>query len=163
MPGDRVVYLTKKGCYSLREEAHWRLVAVLRVAHRFENHAKAAQWYQSQGLPLPSNCLVPSNAPQPLGFTHARIPKELRPLRQRLSDDKVIRLWDAGYLQRARDVPVLLACTPKYLALNDPPAISTAQMVSIFGRVPGTQNPPRITRSQYLRLRRAVAAHSRSG
>src|ERR1043166_8620255 len=40
-PGDRIAYITKRGNYGTAV-GHWRVVAMLEVAYRFESHAIAA-------------------------------------------------------------------------------------------------------------------------
>ena len=49
-PGDTVVYTTTKGRWGEVRFPHWRLVAVLEVAERFETHTDAADWYRAQRL-----------------------------------------------------------------------------------------------------------------
>src|ERR1700683_5560370 len=50
--GDWVCYMTKK------QGNMRRLAAVLCVAHVFDSHAQAANWYNNHSLKLPSNCMV---------------------------------------------------------------------------------------------------------
>src|SRR5215204_5308365 len=43
---DRVAFVTQRGNHGgLIEGPHWRLVALLRIARRFETHEEAASWY----------------------------------------------------------------------------------------------------------------------
>jgi hypothetical protein len=90
--GDRVAYLTVRGRYLRDNENGWRLVAVLRIVHRFTSHAEAATWYEQHGKPLPSNCFVEKNPPKPLELTNGDPPKEVK---QRGESDpvRVVRLW----------------------------------------------------------------------
>ncbi len=76
--GDRVAYLTVRGRYLCDRQSGWRLVAVLRVVQRFASHTEAAAWYQRQGRPLPSNCIVEGNPPKPLELTNGDPPKEVK-------------------------------------------------------------------------------------
>ena len=73
-PGDTVVYLTVKGTYGRDIQPGWRLVAVLKVVNRFESHVLAADWYRSNNLALPSNCIVEGNPPKPLELTNGTPP-----------------------------------------------------------------------------------------
>lgn len=145
-PGDRIVYITTKGSYLERRERHWRLTAVLRVLHRFPSHEQAASWYRERDLSPPSNCMVTGNPPLPLKLTSGAAKK--------FGDDpeRALRLWDYSYRQRARENSVLIACTPMFLELQKPPAITEPAMKHAFGRIPGTQNPPVIPESQYRTL-----------
>ncbi len=136
--GDTVVYITRKGRYE-NEHSHWRLVAILKVLKRFESHKKAAEWYRAQGIPLPSNCLVHGNPPLPLEKTTA--------------DKDSLSRWDAGYQLRARKWGVFLACKPMFLELYKPPILRRDTMLSIFGKVPNTRIPPKISDAEYSKLR----------
>jgi len=143
--GDRVAYLTVKGQYLDERQAHWRLVAVLRVVRRFESHPQAAAWYADQGLPLPSNCLVEGNAPKPFELTNRMPPADVKArLLGEADSEKAIRLWDAGYRRRVAQYPVVLATQPEFLELHRAPKVHHQELLSIFGRIPATLNPPAI-------------------
>jgi hypothetical protein len=58
---------------------------------------------------------------------------------------RAIQLWDGGYRKRARSNGTFLICKSEYTELHDPPVLSKEHFLSIFGRVPGTRNPPGIT------------------
>lgn len=150
-PADRVVYITNRGTYD--GDIGWRLVAVLIVERRFDSHAQAADWYRAQRLSLPSNCMVADNPPQPFGLTNQRPPAEVA---VRLSEEvdpvRAVRLWDAVYARRARNCGVFLACRAEFLNVHDPPILRRSDHLRVFGRVPGTQNPPAITDQQYDKL-----------
>ena len=144
---DQVAYITVKGRFGVVEEPHWRLVALLRVVERLDSHQKASQWYLERGLPLPSNCLVAGNPPVGLEKTHA--------------PDRSLRQWDLGYQHRARKFGVFLICEADFLDLQNPPVITERDMVKIFRRVPGTQNPPKVSRAQFGKLEQAARSSSR--
>lgn len=145
-PGDRVIYLTTKGSYLGRRERHWRLTAVLQVLHRFASHKQAASWYRERSLTPPSNCMVAGNPPLPIELTAGAAKKF------GADSERALRLWDYSYRQRARENSVLVACTPRFLELWEPPAITESAMKHAFGRIPATQNPPAITEAQYQSL-----------
>lgn len=135
--GDTVVYITRKGRYEIPED-HWRLVAILKILERFENHKDAAGWYASHGFPLPCNCLVQGNAPVPLERT--------------TGDKDSLERWDAGYQWRARKCGVFLVCKAKFLELQNPPILTRGKMLNIFGKIPYTMNPPKISDEEYKSL-----------
>ena len=139
--GDIAVYITKKGMYPGHPESHWRVTAALKVIRRFASHRDAAEWYERQGVALPSNCGVRENPPLDLDHTGGR-PRNFRTDAQ----------WDGAYRKRVRENPMLLACDALHLELDAPPVLTSECMLATFGKVPGTQTPPRITRSQYLAL-----------
>jgi hypothetical protein len=157
-PGDRVAYVTCKARYAGHNG--WCLVALLTVKHRFDSHAGAADWYAAQGYGVPSNCIVRGNNPQPYDRTNRRLPADVR-VRIRVTIDPVraVRLWNANYVARARKCSVFLACQADFLELWHPRVLSCHDMISIFGRIPVTQNPPKITKDQFEQLA-TYAAHS---
>jgi hypothetical protein len=136
--GDRVAFLTVKGGYAGHPKAHRRLVAALEVVERFETHAAAAEWYRAKGLPLPSNCMVVGNGP--FAVEHTTQP------------GRSLQEWDLVYQARTTRAGVFLVCKASYLELHEPPIILEDALVSVFGRVPGTRNPPAITDKQYAAL-----------
>ena len=91
------------------------------------------------------------NPPKPFELTNGDPPAEVR---KRVAEAKhdlvgIIRLWDATYRQRVANWPVFLATEPEFLELNNPPQLGEPQKRAVFGDIPGTLNPPRIT---YQRL-----------
>jgi hypothetical protein len=135
--GDTTVYLATKSSWGGHAERHWRLVAVLRVRERFENHALAAAWYQAQGLALPSNCWVEGNPPIPY---------------ERTVQDSPSETWDRAYRARARRCPIFLTTDPIFLELWQPPIVTVETMTAAFGRVPSTLTPPALPDQDVQRL-----------
>lgn len=129
--GDTAIYVTTRGAWGRR------LVAVLCIRERFESHNEAAAWYRKVGLPLPSNCWVDGNPPIPY---------------ERTAQDSPERGWDIDYKRRSRTYPTFLATYPLFCDLYDPPLVTDATLVEAFGRIPGTQNPPRVLEDQSQRL-----------
>lgn len=151
--GDRVAYLTVKGKYAGDQAPGWRLIAVLRVSHRFSDHDEAAGWYARQGCPIPSNCLVDGNPPKAFELTNQNPPAKVK---KRVAADpdssRAIRLWDATYRRRVREWPNFLATKVEFLDLVHPPQLREADLVKVFGEVPGTLNPPKMTHDQLRHL-----------
>jgi hypothetical protein len=127
---DVAVYMTKK------IGGRW-LPAILQVIERFETHEDAAEWYAGRGLPTPSNCMVAGNPPIPIDQTSQAEPLEK---------------WDAGYRWRARKTGTFLATMPLFLELRDPPSLPEELLIRIFGQIPGTQNPRRISERELQEL-----------
>lgn len=151
-PSDRVVYITTKGRHGELEARHWRLVAVLQVVERFENHDAAAAWYRVQEVSPPANCMVEGNPPVP--FERTGGPNPVRKFGDPSDPERVVRLWDASYRVRSRSCGVFLACRPLFLDLHTPPSITDFEAAGIFekGRMPVTQNPPRISDEEFAKL-----------
>jgi len=118
---DRVAYVT------CARNGIWRLTALLRVKRYFGTHEQAAAWYRSEGLPLPSNCMVAGNRPLPLNRTIG--PSGCNELKE----------WDRHYQQRAREHSVFLACEPLWRNLHHPPPITREDWLAWKGRP--TQTP----------------------
>jgi hypothetical protein len=69
-------------------------------------------------------------------------------------DDPVraVRLWDATYRGRVAKWPLFLATEPRFLELVDPPQVSESQMRNVFGSIPATLNPPKISCEELSKL-----------
>ncbi len=158
---DQVVYLTVKGKYIKDQAPGWRLVAVLRVIRRFPNHIRAASWYSEQGFPPPSNCLVQGNRPIAFELTSKNPPAEVKKRLGGTANSRLaLRLWDATYRTRMSEWPVFLATEAEFLELNHPAQLRKPEFVAVFGKVPGTQNPPEINCDRLQRLVEIAAGKS---
>lgn len=140
--GDTAVQITCKGGYQGIKPSHWRLVAILDVLKRFETHTNAAHWYSNQDFTLPRNCMVEGNAPLAIEMT--------APITNFGTD---LRRWDLEYHRRARKCGAFLACKPQFLELYNPPIITEEMMYAAFNRIPGTQNPPAISREEFEKFK----------
>ncbi len=162
--GYRIAYITVQGRYFGLRELHWRLVAVLRVIHRFGSHVEAASWYAKQALSLPSNCLVEGNPPKSFELTNRDPPVSVK--ERILSENdpvRAVRLWDAGYRSRVAKWPVFLVTEPDFLDVTSPPKLNRADFEATLGRVPGTLNPPEISCSQLDALLQIVTRRHATG
>ncbi|HUC70587.1 MAG TPA: hypothetical protein VMS01_05290 [Stellaceae bacterium] len=140
--------MTRKGRYA--GGPGWCLVALLTARERFASHQEAATWYKAQGYDLPGNCMVSGNQPQSYDRTNKDPSKEVKARMTAENDPlQAVRRWDSGYSVRARRCGVFLACHADYLQLCDPPILRRADMISVFCRLPGTQNPPKITANEF--------------
>jgi len=136
---DRVVFLTVKSTYPGHPRPHWRLVAALEVIERFDSHTAGAAWYRSRGLPSPGNCMVRENPP--LGVDHSSLP------------NRDPREWDVGYWARTRrNGTFLVTKKDRILELYDPAVITEGDLVTVFGKLQATRNPPAIKDSEYAAL-----------
>jgi hypothetical protein len=149
--GDRIAYLSVKGKYPGDLKSGWRLVAILKVVLRFPSHLKGASWYVEQKQSLPSNCIVDGNPPKPFAYTHGQAPPKVK---KHAGKDRgyLIQLWDRRYRRRVTKWPVFLATEPEFIELSHPPQLSPDDMNDIFGRIPGTRTPPRITSDEMGQL-----------
>ena len=149
--GDRVAFVTGRGRWLGQAVPHWRLVALLRVVERFEDHEEAARWYARKRQPPPSNLVLGRNPPLRAEATDGRWPGA-----DGAPDDRgaaaVARAWAAECRARARRHGVVLACEALFRELAQPPSIRERDWSSWIGRVPVTRNPPRIDESAWRRL-----------
>lgn len=134
-PGDVVIYLTKKARHR-RGERHWRMTAVLRVARLFDSHPEAAAWYVGEGLPVPSNCMVDGNPPNPLSHSHRKN------RHKHLPEETFLRRWDADYRYRSRKNGRFVVCDRLWADLDwTAVVVQEDDLHLVFGKVPGTRNP----------------------
>ena len=54
--------------------------------------------------------------------------------------------------ERAAETGVVLACRPRFVDLADPPVVTEALLVELFGAVPNTRTPPEIGEAAFDRL-----------
>jgi len=135
--GDRVVYFTVKHRWSPDLPAHRRLTAVLRISKKFDTHLDAANWFRDEGLPLPSNCLVPENQPKPLSQSSG-----LKPLPPCGKRRQGYRDWDRRYLVRTRKHGSFLVCEPLFIDISwSAPVVMDDDFRRALGRIPPTRNP----------------------
>ena len=139
---DLIVYMTRTGDYGVYSEGFRVLTAVLKVVEIYANHETAAAWYNARQIPLPGNCMVPGNLPQPWDHTAGVNSRDF---------DNVAE-WDAFYLARITKIPVFVRTEKLYCNIQNPPVLSNAVLVDIFGKIPRTQTPPDITRTQFEQL-----------
>ena len=137
---DHIAYMTVKGPYPGLGERHRRLTAILKVGRRFQTHCEAASWYRENGLSLPSNCIVDDNPPLELEMTGNR------------DKFRFVRFWDGIYRKRVHDYSMLLVAESEFLDITNPPILTDTMLQGIFGRVPVTRTPPRITDEQLRAL-----------
>lgn len=130
---DVIVYITVKRDYLDHGAKHWRLTAILQVLERLEAHSEAADWYAKNNFPLPSNCMIPGNAPLSVSKTAYKS-----------GACNQVSKADYDYQVRARTWGTFLVCHDLFKELADPPVISERVMTRAFNRIPVTRTPPRI-------------------
>jgi hypothetical protein len=153
--GDVVAYMTKDIVYPPETESARRLVAVLRVEkswleHRsqrgLEAHTQAAAWYQRQGLPVPSNCMVSDEGRMSMDRTDC--------FKSDLED------WDAVYRLRAIKCGAFHACEKIFCDVNNPPRLTNPQLLEWFRTIPDTRSLPPLTPKDFATLLRWLAVET---
>lgn len=141
---DRVFYVTVKGSYLGRSKG-WALVAALEVIEKHPSHSAAAAWYRAQNEPIPSNCMVPENAPVLIEQTTG-LPANGAGMQQAWNQSApppaTAEQWDAHYWARATRHPEFVVTRPlSACRLLRPRIVVKHQFQTFFDlqRVPGTQ------------------------
>lgn len=135
LAGDVVMYITRKGRYRSKHR-HWRATTVLHVEQTFDSHAAAAEWYEGEGLTVPSNCMVAGNPSAPISHSHRLH------VSGHLDDARLLHTWDRGYAARAQENGCFVVCKPIWRCLDwTAPEIQEDDFRAVFDRVPGTRNP----------------------
>ena len=143
--GDLVIYITKLGRYG--SNPHWKLIGILEVIDLVCNHEQALHYYTKIGLPVSQNIMCGATSPVPLDHTHGISGYNI----SNADAHFVIKKWDAGYNYRALKYPAVAISQvwKDVIHLDNPPIINHGMMRSIFGRIPGTQNPPQLTEAEW--------------
>jgi len=143
---DLVIYITKLNRYGTKQ-AHWKLISILEVIDIVPDHNSALTYYTNNKIPVSQNIICNSTTPFPLDYTHGINENN----KNNTDANKVIKKWNAGYMYRAKQYPEV-AITQVWndiLHLDNPPIINHQMMKSIFGRIPGTQNPPKLSDAEW--------------
>lgn len=160
--GDRVFYMTVKGKYGHRRG--WALVAALHVLRVHPSHQDAANWYESVGLSIPSNCMVAGNDCLPVERTTG-LPAEGPGMQQAWNQNGTppadLEQWNAHYQVRAIAYPSFVVTLPLALRLNDPPIFHRDALSGVFDakRVPVTQSHKKLTKEEFDRLLALIQSH----
>ena len=151
--GDLVIYLTKVGNYGIPLK-HWCFIGILEVLDLPINHISAANYYLTNNTPVSQNIICNQTTPFPLNMTHglSGFPND------NLNSNRIISLWDNIYINRANNFSevAITSVWEGHLNLNNPPQITHQMMMDIFNRIPGTQNPPKLTDIEWGDFRRIM-------
>jgi len=159
-PNDIIVYITVKGKW-LTDFDHYRLIAILEVTDKKENHLQAASWYRTKKPSgLPSNCMVPDNPPHNFDATAGNYETTTEIKRylsypadkQQLIGKRRVELWNDDYLSKSRKWGDFIITKSIFNELTNPPVLTDEIMKEIFGKVPNTRNPNIITAEQFKKL-----------
>ena len=156
---DIIVYMTIGGQIQPYKQGH-HLVAILQVEEVYKTHEIGKLEYLNANLPIPSNCMVIEN--QPLDFDKTAgdflNKSQIKAYSSRTEAQKLqigkIRLknWDNDYLNRSRIWQCFVKTKPLYLDFDNPTPILYSDFDFIFGKVPSTQTPKKLTDTQFIEL-----------
>lgn len=145
---DLVIYITnKRKYYGLGSER--RLVAILQVIRLEESHCKAMVWYSQNNLNISQNIICANTKPLPADHTH-----HIHGMRGEVN----VCIWDDAYRKRMTNYPKVAICKIWNHILNteNPPLLEDDIMKEIFGRIPGTQNPPRLSKIEWKNFQKLI-------
>lgn len=139
---DLIIYITKLDRYGTKQ-AHWKLISILEVNSIVPDHNSALSFYIKNKIPVSQNIICNRTSPFPLEYTHGINENN----KKKTDAIKVIKKWNAGYIYRAKHYPevAISQVWNDILHLDNPPIINHQMMKPIFGRIPGTQNPPKLS------------------
>lgn len=156
---DIVIYITTQGQW-YKNFNHHRLVAILEVMEQRKSHESAVPFYINKGINLPSNCIVEDNPPLDFDKTAGDY-KSMKDINHYLSKESSkqeiigrqrIRLWDNRYKERVKKNGAFNITNPIYINVDNPPVITNEKFKEIFGKVPNTRNPNKISKIQFREL-----------
>lgn len=159
-PNDIVVYITVKGKW-FKDYDHYRLIAILNVIEKKKNHLEAASWYRANNNQnIPSNCMIRSSPPYDYDKTAGNFstkneierflnhPKE----KQELIGQRRVKIWNEDYLNKSKKWGDFVITKTIFKDLYDPPILTIEEMNRIFGKVPNTRNPNKISKEEFKEL-----------
>lgn len=152
--GDEVIYITLKSSFGEKCAPHNRLVAHLKVIEISGSHELAAKWYIDHEIPIPRNCMIAGSKPKPYVQTSGSSVKEWRTY----SEDEKLEKWNKSYEGRANAIGTVALCEVIYLELDNPKNILPNHFEAAFGRIPGTQTPPKLPKDSSYKFLELVSA-----
>ena len=151
--GDLIIYITKKGNFG-NDYPHWRFIAILEVIYLCHNHFSAANYYHNYNIPVSQNIFCVKTSPFALNMTHGICGFK----HGNLSPTRIINLWDEFYkkLSLSHGQTAITKVWKNHLYLVNPAILTKDTMLNIFGRIPGTQNPPKLTNAEWENFKNAM-------
>tara|TARA_R110002072_G_scaffold75624_1_gene177865 strand:+ start:8560 stop:9213 length:654 start_codon:yes stop_codon:yes gene_type:complete len=151
--GDYVIYITKQGRYG-KPSVHWNFIAILEVVDFAQDHKQAEAYYLNNKLPISQNIICNQTSPFSLNKTHGWCgfnPDNLTP-------EKIIVQWNEVYVERAKanEKTAITKVWQNHLYLHNPPMITHQKMKEVFGRIPGTQNPPKLKIDEWMKFENLI-------
>lgn len=158
--GDVIVYITVKGKYPPYKVKHHRLIAILQVEEVYDTHEEGMNAYLKYNNSIPSNCMVHNNPPYNYDQTAGNIKKssEIKKflLRPQHKQDKIgsrrLEKWNNEYLAKSQQWRSFIRTKKIYTNLENPIPIFLKDFEFIFGKLPNTRTPPKITKKQLFEM-----------
>ena len=156
---DIIVYMTTGGQLQPYKQGH-HLVAILQVEEVYKTHEMGKSGYLDANLSIPSNCMVIENPPNDFDKTAGNFERisQLKTFLSRTEEQRLeigrrlLKSWDENYLQRSINFGCFVKTKPLYLNFDNPTQILYSDFDFIFGKVPNTQTPNKLTEKQFIEL-----------
>ncbi|MES0488442.1 MAG: hypothetical protein ABUK01_00515 [Leptospirales bacterium] len=151
--GSLVVYMTTI-FNSYKQNKHWRLVAVLEVETIVDSHKDAEKWYLDHHKEdVSQNIICDSTEALSIEST-SQIPNKHYLKNGKIDQNK----WDKLYQNRARNYPKVAICNiwNNIMELSEPKTITRDDMIEIFDKQPGTQNPRKFKSDEWQKFQKIV-------
>lgn len=160
---DIVVYMTIGGQFKQYKQGH-HLVAILQVEEVYQTHEIGKAEYVKANLPLPSNCMVLNNPPFDFDKTAGNFKNksQQKTFNSKTEEEKtdigerLLRIWDEVYLNRTKHWECFVKTRPIYVDIQNPTQILHSDFEYIFGKIPNTRTPNKISKKQLVELARLV-------
>lgn len=138
-PNDIVIYITVKGKWNTNYD-HQRIIAILEVIARRDNHFQAKSFYSNKGFAIPSNCMVEDNPPYGFFETAGNYEKKTdiknflsySPEKQKIVGERKVTIWNKEYLEKSKKWGTFIITKPIFLNLYDPPILTDRDIFNIF-------------------------------
>lgn len=162
--GDIILYMTLQGHYSPYNEKHHRIVAILQVEEVYSTHQQGQIEYSKLKIATPSNCMVNGNLPFDFDKTagNFKTGKELKHFlmhnqqTQLTIGQRYLGHWDNNYLQKSQQWTSFIRTKTLYKNLVDPVPVFRQDFEIIFGKLPNTRTPNRISDKQFIELSKLI-------
>lgn len=163
---DIIIYLTLPPKYKVAQkylnQDTYNLTAILKVINVFPNHISASKWYETNCLPIPSNCMIKGNPPKDFNLTGSNYNSQkkmkdyfsLSLIEKTKEARKQLIIWNKEYNTRADQYPSFVITEYLYNHIINPIPIHKNQLRNIFnGVIPGTQNPKNLSKEEFNKLK----------
>lgn len=150
-PKDLIIYITNKRRY-YNNYGERLFVGILEVEKILPSHEAAMEWYYKNGFELSQNIMCRDTLPLNLNYTHTDT-------NGKIGDKKeFIANWDAQYKYRSLNYPEVVQnkVWNNHMHLSNPRKLKDDEMIAIFNRIPGTQNPPKLRDGEWNRFQEII-------
>jgi hypothetical protein len=160
---DIIAYITVGGDFKPHKQGH-HLIAILQVEEVYGTHQIGQNEYKKANLPIPSNCMVEGNPPFDFDKTagNFKTKSQQKTFIKRTEEQKLdigkrlLKSWDEHYLEKSKKWECFVKTRPIYVNIHNPTQILNSDFEYIFGKIPNTRTPNKISKKQLIELAKLV-------